>query len=219
MPTVTMLLAAGIGLAIGTPLAAFAERTVSRARLLAPGWWRGGHTPPGEVALVALLASALFAACGYRFAGSATLPAWCWMTATGIVLATVDLRHRRLPHRVTAAMAGGGALLLSVAAAVEAAWPQLVSALLAGTVVLVTAVIVQVAAPTHTGGGDTALYGALALYLGWFGWAGLVRGLLLAAGLTALVGIAVWITRRSATTTFPAGPSLIAGAIVAVLLG
>lgn len=210
--------AAMTGLAAGPTLAAWSHRATGPLGLFAPGWWRGAGVPVGHLGMVTGLAALLFTAFAVRFAGSVTLPAWCWLGTTGIVLAVEDMRQRRLPHVMTFAMAAGGLTLLSVAAAVENRWGQLVFAVLAGIVVLAAAAVVQVAFPAHTGGGDTMLYGALALYLGWFGWTGLVHGLLLATGLTAVVAIAVWARRRRASATFPAGPSLIAGTILAVLV-
>lgn len=207
--------ALGVGVAMGPALAGWAQRSVSANSV--SGWWRGCGVPSPWAVAATVLSGVLFAVVALRFAGSATLPAWCWLVATGIVLAIVDLRHRRLPHRLTAAMAFGGLLLLAIAAVVEDRWPQLVSAMLAGSGVLAAATVVQMVFPAHTGGGDTALYGALAVFLGWFGWSGLLRGMLLATALTALVAIGMWVARGRAVA-FPAGPSLVAGTVVAVLL-
>lgn len=206
--------AMGIGVAVGPVLAGVAQRSVASGSA-APGWWRG-KTPVPWLVTVTAVSGAMFASLALRYAGSATLPAWCWLAATGIVLAVVDLRVRRLPHRLTAAMAGGGLGLLAIAAAVEGQWQRMASACGAGIVVFTVAAVVQLLVPRHTGGGDTALYGALAVFLGWFGWSGLLRGLFFAAGLTAAVAIGVWAV-RGRHATFPAGPSLIAGTLIAVL--
>ncbi|MFC4004926.1 prepilin peptidase [Prauserella oleivorans] len=200
--------AAAVGLLLGPLLSAWVDRA-------APPH---GGSPVRRSVVIGLLTSALFALCAYRYGGSATLPAWCWLSATGIVLALVDVRQRRLPFRMTAAMTAGGVVALAVAAAVEDRWTDFAAALIAGLAGLVIAGAVQLAVPAHTGGGDTALAGALVFYLGWLGWAGLVQGLLLATGLTAVVGAAVFVARRCWTASFPAGPSLIAGTIAGVLL-
>lgn len=215
---VGMTLAAALaGLALGPPLAGWSWRYGTPGPP-AEGWWRGRPVSRWQVTAMAAVAGALFGALGFRFAGSATLPAWSWLAATGMMLAIIDLRCRRLPHPLTAATAVGGVLLLGLAAAVENRWPQLVLALAAGAVVFLGALLLQLAFPAHTGGGDTALYGALALYLGWFGWAGLVRGGLLATGLAALAAIIVGLRHRRWTATFPAGPPLIAGTLAAILV-
>lgn len=213
-PVFVVVVAAAVGLVVGPVLAGIAGRSVAVGPV--PGWWRGGDSPVSTVIAVTALSGALFAGLALRYGESATLLAWCWLAATGIVLALVDVRQRRLPHRLTGSMAAGGLGLLAVAAAVEDQWPQMVSACLAGVVVFAAEAVVQLVFPRHTGGGDTALYGALAVFLGWFGWSGLLRGLLFAAGLTAAVAIGVW-AMRGRSATFPAGPSLIAGTIIAVL--
>lgn len=213
----TVLFAAAAGLSLGPALAAWGERAITRAPVFSPGWWRGGGAPITLIMAVMVSAGLLFAAFATRFT-DATLPAWCWLAATGLVHVVVDLRARRLPHQVTAVMVLGGLVSLAVAAAISDRWGDLVTALGSGVVVLLIAVLVQVVAPAHVGGGDTALYAALALYLGWFGLAGLLRGLVLATVLTALVAIVVGIRGRSMTATVPAGPPLIAGAVASILL-
>lgn len=213
----TVLFAAAAGLTLGPALAAWAERAIIRAPVFSPGWWRGGGAPITLVIAVMVSAGLLFAAFAARFT-DATLPAWCWLVGTGLVHVVVDLRARRLPHEVTAAMALGGLVSLAVAAAISDRWGDLVVAVASGVVVLLIAVLVQVLAPAHVGGGDTALYAALALHLGWFGLTGLLRGLVLATVLTALVAIVVGIRRRSMTATVPAGPPLIAGVLASILL-
>ncbi|MFB9729834.1 prepilin peptidase [Haloechinothrix salitolerans] len=153
-----------------------------------------------------------------RYAGTATWLAWSWLVATGVVLAVIDIQHRRLPYRETVAMALGGAVSLAGAAMIENRWTSFLAAILSAALVLAIAAAVQLLWPGHTGGGDTLLYGTLALYLGWFGVSGLARGMLLATGFTSLVAITVWCLRRRRSTTIPAGPTLIAGTVLEVLL-
>lgn len=212
------LLAAAIGVALGPALAAWADRTVRETPVLAAGWWHGGESSASQIAIVSLVTGGLFGTFAYRFGESPTLAAWCWLSATCIVLAVVDVRCRRLPHRITALTTMGGALVLATAAAIENSWASLTHALLAGAAVFLMMLVVQLLAPSHTGGGDTALYGALAMHLGWFGWTSLVLGLALATGLTALAGLVVLIARKSVAASYPAGPSLVAGSLAGILL-
>lgn len=205
---------------IGVALGPFVAGTAYRCTEPDPpaGWWRGVAVPAGQLAATAAICGSLFGAVAARHESFAVLTAWCWLVATGAALSIADMSRRRLPHPLTTALAGGGLLLLGIAAVVEDHWPQLGWAALAGLSVLGAAAAVQMLFPAHTGGGDTALYGALAVYLGWFGWVGLLRGLFIATTLTALVAVAVWVARgRSAS--FPAGPPLIAGTVIAVLTG
>ncbi|WP_376768843.1 prepilin peptidase [Amycolatopsis acididurans] len=144
--------------------------------------------------------------------------AWCWACATSCVLTITDVRSRRLPFPIVAVMAAGGLGCLTMAAAAENRWTHVGFACVAAVGVFAAAAAVQVVAPEYTGGGDTALYGAVALYLGWFGWHGLVTGLLLATGLTAVVAILIAVVTRRARARFPAGPSVLAGALLGMLI-
>lgn len=218
-PISTCLIAAAVGLLIGPALAAWATHSARRLSLLTEGWWRGGQASPRRIGVVCTLSGALFALFGYRFSGGATLPAWCWLSAAGLVLAVVDLECQRLPHRVVGATATGGVICLGGAAAYENRWGVWFFSLAAGLGIFLAAGLVQLAAPSHTGGGDTMLSGALALYLGWFGWPGLIRGLLVIAVLTAVTGSAVFLLgRRRFDAKFPAGPTMILGALIGVLI-
>lgn len=214
------IVAVAVATIVGVALGPFVAGTAYRCTEPDPpvGWWRGAGVPAVQLAATAAICGSLFGVLAARHESFAVLTAWCWLVATGAALSIADMRRGRLPHPLTTAQAGGGLLLLGIAAVVENHLPQLGWAVLAGLGVLAIAAAVQMLFPAHTGGGDTALYGALAVYLGWFGWVGLLRGLLIATTLTALVAVAVWVARgRSAS--FPAGPPLIAGTVIAVLTG
>lgn len=209
---------AAMGLLAGPILTSWSER-LARVNDRSAAGPRGGRVSAWGTGLVSVSTAILLALVAARHAESLALAAWVWLVLTGVVLAVIDIRHRRLPHRMTAAMAVGGFLLLGATAALEGRWDQFATALLAGAAVLAVATAVQLLFPGHTGGGDTMLYGALALYLGWFGLGDLVLGLLLATTLTALLALAVWIRQRSMSATLPAGPTLIAGTVLAIAYG
>lgn len=200
------------GLVAGPALLRLAERTVGSPL-----------TPPGlaravMLAVVSTVTAALSWAGWFRFGATPIWMAWCWACALGCGLVLTDLRCRRLPIPLVAAFAGGGAVALIGAAVIEERWSQFGFACGAAVVVFALAALVQAWAPNHTGGGDTALYGALALYLGWFGLEGLLRGLLMASGLTAVVALVVAACSRRMNLQFPAGPPLLAGALVSMLV-
>ncbi|MFD9963994.1 methyltransferase [Amycolatopsis sp. NPDC058986] len=199
------------GLLAGPVVVQVTERAAG-VPLLDFGWPRRITT-----AMISVLTATLWVLGWTRFGATLVLLAWCWVCALGLSLALVDLRCRRLPFALTAAFAGGGAAVLFGTAAVDERWTQLAFAYGASAVVLVLALLAQVCAPEHTGGGDTALYGALALYLGWGGWEALLRGLLIASGLTAMVAFVVVMCSRRMNSRFPAGPSLLAGALASML--
>lgn len=177
------------------------------------------HAPVARATRLAAsaLAASTFGAIGWRWGHLPELIGWWWLAATGCVLALVDWRTRRLPFRETTAMAAGTLTLLAAAASPVDRWERVAGSAAAGAVVLLLAVALHLLAPAHTGGGDTVLYGALAACLGWLGWLGVLRGLLLGAIATALVGAVTW-ARHGKGSTIPAGPTLIAGSILAIAL-
>ncbi|MCW2695373.1 MAG: Peptidase prepilin type [Modestobacter sp.] len=165
---------------------------------------------PGALAGVAV-------ALGFGF--SAQLPAWLWAVAIGVPLAAVDLREHRLPNRLLAIGAAGGAALLLVAAAVDGAWPALVRAGLAALVAFAVLLGMALLAPAGLGMGDVKLAGLLGLSLGWLGWPVLLLGLLLGFVAQALVGVVLLLTRRAGRRTELAfGPALLGGSLAAALL-
>lgn len=214
----TALVCAVAGLLLGPLLAAWTHRAVNSQSLLGGAAWRGHGASLRRIGAMCVAAAGLFAVCGYRFAHSATVAAWCWLCATGLVLAVVDVEHRRLPFRVVTAMGLGGIACLLGATAAEHQWISIVEAVISGVVVFGIALVMQLAIPKHIGGGDTALYGALAVFLGWWGLSGVLRGLLVATTLTAILGLVFLMRHGSSRVRFPAGPTLILGTVIAVLL-
>ena len=123
-----------------------------------------------------------------------------------------------MPFALVTALAGGDLAVWLAAAVVEGLWTRLGFACTAAVAVFAVAMLVQLWVPEHTGGGDSALYGAIALHLGWFGWDGLLRGLLTASAVTAAVALVVAARFRSMNSRFPAGPPLLAGALLSTLI-
>lgn len=214
VPVVSMVpwVISAVGLVAGPALVKTAERAVSSPLAAS------GHERAAVPAIVSMATAALCWVGWFRFGATPVWLAWCWACAWGWTLVLTDLRRRRLPFPLVAAFAGGGVVALLGAAVIEERWSQLGFACGAAVVVFVLAALVQVCAPEHTGGGDTALYGALALYLGWSGWEGLLRGLLMASGLTAVVALVVAACSRRMNSRFPAGPPLLAGALASMLV-
>ncbi|KAA9159480.1 methyltransferase [Amycolatopsis acidicola] len=189
-----------------------AERT-TRTLLLAPT--RARFAAAISISTITVLLSWL----GWRsFGMTPTWLAWCWAAALSCGLVLTDIRCQRLPFPLVTALAAGLIAPMLGAALIDGDWSRFRFACVAGATVFTIAVLVQLCAPTHTGGGDTALYGAIALFLGWFGWAGLMRGLLMASILTGVVALLIGVSSRSMNSRFPAGPSLLAGALLSILL-
>lgn len=198
-----------LGLTVGAFGAVFADRQL--VALCGSGLEAWGHG--GVVALCA----GLFAAVGWRFGWSWSLPAE-WAFAGGLgVLAVCDVRRFLLPRRVVAVSAGATLAALLLAAGVNSQWERLGVAAASAAVAFVVFFVLNRFRPTWIGYGDVRLAGLVGLGLGWLGpsdvlaafVAGNLLGLLVAGGL-ALVGRVGWRTR------LPYGAFLAVGAAVAL---
>ncbi|WP_309229581.1 MULTISPECIES: A24 family peptidase [unclassified Blastococcus] len=207
---------AGVG--IGTAVDRAAARypwpsRPSAAGLLGPGP-RTSRPPVVEV-----IAAALLAVIGLRFGWSPELPAYAWFAAVGLLLALVDLRVKLLPNRILLPATVVAVALLTLAAVLDDAWPDLWRALLAGAASFAVLLVMALLAPTGLGMGDVKLAGLLGLVLGWFGWPAVLLGFLLGFLVQAVLGLALLAVRRADRgTELPFGPALLAGTVVAVLL-
>ncbi|WP_275293518.1 methyltransferase [Amycolatopsis sp. La24] len=212
MTSVLPWVTGGAGLVLGPLSVAVSERVTG------PLPFRSARARVAAVLAISVAIGGLYCVGWLKFGATSVLVTWCWACLLGISLALADLSYRRLPFALVTTMGAGGLVTFVAAAIVRGEWSRLVLACGSAAVVFVAASAVQVLLPRHTGGGDTALYGVLALYLGWFGWAGLIRGLAVASCLTAIVGLVVAAHSRNWKTRFPAGPSLLAGALAGLLI-
>jgi leader peptidase (prepilin peptidase)/N-methyltransferase len=207
-----------VGIGVGTAVNRSAARypwpsPPSVAGLLGPGP-RSVRPPVLEVA-----SAVLFAVIGLRFGWSPDLPAWAWFVAVGLLLAVIDLREKLLPNRILLPATVVAAGLLTLAAALDDAWPDLLRALLAGAVSFAVLLAMGLLAPTGLGMGDVKLAALLGLVLGWFSWSAVLLGFLLGFVIQAVLGLALLAARRAGRSTeLPFGPALLAGTLAAVLL-
>ncbi|MFI7580517.1 prepilin peptidase [Kocuria kalidii] len=148
------------------------------------------------------------------------LPAYLFFAGVAVVLTTIDLRHHLLPNAVVLPTLGIGFVLLAMAATGENAWGALLRAVLGAVVLFVLYLVLALISPAGLGMGDVKLAAVLGLFLGYQGWGALFVGALLASVLGALVGLAVLVSRRGGMRSdVPFGPSMLTGALVAVLWG
>lgn len=201
------LAGAGTGL-----LWAACQVRMDRARDRRELWLRGAWLSVVGLALTTWL--------GWRSPDDPATAAWCWLAVFGLVLAAIDMEHRRLPHPLTALLGLGGVALLALASARLGAFGGLWRALAAAAVVGLVTVAVHVLWPAGFGGGDAVLLPVLALFLGFLGWEHVVRGLTLSFLLTGAVAVGLLATGRARwghSAGFPAGPPLLAGALLVVI--
>ncbi len=178
-----------------------------------------GARPTSRVLLAAVTAT-LFVLMVTFFGVSWQLPAYLFLAAVAVVLTVIDLRHHLLPNAVVVPSLGIGFLLLTCAAAAEGAWGALVRAVLGAVVLFVLYLVLALISPAGLGMGDVKLAAVLGLFLGYQGWGVLFVGALLASVLGAVAGLAVLASRRGGLRSdVPFGPSMLAGALVAVVWG
>jgi len=162
----------------------------------------------------------LFGAVGARFADSAALPAYLVLAAGLLALSAIDVEHYLLPNRIVFPLAGLGAALLGLAAALDGDGDAYVRALLGGLVAYGGLFTIHLISPRGMGMGDVKLALVLGLYLAWLGWGVLALGLFLGFLSGAVVGLVLIALRlRTRKDHVPFGPFLAVGTLIAVLWG
>jgi leader peptidase (prepilin peptidase)/N-methyltransferase len=169
---------------------------------------------------LAVTTAAVFVLLGSARGAHADLPAFLAVGAFGVALAYVDLRRHRLPDALTYPALAAGALLLGAAAVVDREWGDFLPALLGALALRGFYRLLAMIRPADMGMGDVKLAAVLGLYLGWLGWDILLLGAFLGFLIGGLVGLVLLALRRAALrTAVPFGPSMLAGALVAVVWG
>jgi leader peptidase (prepilin peptidase) / N-methyltransferase len=137
-------------------------------------------------------------------------------------LAVIDLDTKRLPDPLTlpllVAMPAAGGIAVALGSPGEAWIRAAVTALAAGAVFLVIALV----APAGIGLGDVKLAPSLGFAMGFLerGGARAFLGFLLAFLLGAVIGVALMLTKRAGRKTkIPFGPFLVAGSLISIWWG
>ncbi len=153
-----------------------------------------------------------------HFGWSRPLPAFLLLGAVAAAVSISDVTAWRIPSAVVLPAYPAVAALLALACAPDGPWWPLARAGLAAGLVAAGYLLLALAAPGQLGLGDVRLGGLLAAYLGYLGWSAVATGVL-AGWLLAAVVMAV---RRPGSTghrVLPFAPFLVAGTLVAVLVG
>lgn len=176
-----------------------------------PSWW----VAPLLAALVVLLALTVGDTARY-----AALPAYLLFAWLTVCLVWIDIDVHRLPVGLTRPALPAFALLLVPPTIATGEWDRLVVAGLCSVGLTLVYVVFAFLPGGGFGGGDIQLAPTIGLLLGWFSVGHVVLGTMAAfvvGGLSAAVLLA---TRRAGRTSAMAfGPSMCAGAIVAIAWG
>ncbi len=208
------VLCALLGTMLPRLVAALPERNPDRP----PLYRELGAVPRLPLAL-GVTAGIVGAVLGGARAAQPDLPAFLVMAVLGVAMGYVDLRRHLLPDRLTVPALASSAVLLAAAAAVTGAlttaYPRAWAA--AGAMFALYLVLALIY-PAGLGLGDVKLAASLGLLLGWLGWVYAVVGVVAAFVVGAVVGVALLVSRRATRrTAVPFGPSMLVGALVAVV--
>lgn len=213
---IAFALAAG-GAALGWwPLAVWVRRS-----LRTPEGIRGERMPLRTMRVwSAVITAATFGLLGLQFGAWPLLPALLVFAAGATVLALVDLIEHRLPNAVVFTTFGVVAALLLGFGWAFTGRPMLVLFGLGGAVAMFAVyLLLALVSPGAMGMGDVKLALLVGLVLEWFGVTAWLLGLLGAfviGGAIAVIGLAT--KRVTLRGSIPFGPSMLAGALVALLL-
>ena len=240
------VVAAAVGLVIGSWLSTVIARVPHRQSLLRPppqcprcaarlrtadmipvaGWLRRRGRcrdcgePFGRWYLAAELVTAVsFAALALRLGFSPVLPAFCYLAAVGVALAIIDIQHKRLPDALTLTSYPVALVLLGLAALGTAdGGRHVLDALIGMAAVGLFYLLQALIYPAGMGWGDVKLSGLIGLYLGWLGAAVTVEGVLAGYLVAAATGIGLLVARRATRKShIPFGPFMLAGALIAIV--
>jgi leader peptidase (prepilin peptidase)/N-methyltransferase len=242
-----IVIAAVMGLLIGSFLTVVTERVPDGESIVAPGsrcgacglrlgpldlvpvfsWLflrgkcRRCRTNIGIEPLVLELGTAsLFVAMTLKFEDSVETIAFCVLAAGLLALSWIDLRIKRLPREISYTTLAIGAPLLVVAALINDEPRRIWTMVLGAVLATIFMWAVHVLSRGGMGDGDVRLTPLLGTYLGWLGLPYVPVGLFLAFLIGSVVGvIGMVVGRAGRKTAVPFGPFLALGTLVAVFVG
>lgn len=129
------------------------------------------------------------------------LPAYLWFTAIGIALSFIDLELRRLPNAIVLPSYPVLVVLLTGSAAWQDDWWSLARACLGGAALYGLYLLLVMVYPAGMGWGDVKLAGVLGLVLAYLSWTALLVGTFAGFLLGAVVGVVVLATGRGGRKT------------------
>lgn len=193
------------------------------------GWWplatwtqrsmKGERMPLRTVRIIAAALTALtFGVLALRFGVSWILPALLAFAASAIVLTLVDLAEKRLPNAVVFPTLGVVGVLLVPPTWAAGIWWPLLWAVAGAAGMFAVYFLLAFISPSAMGMGDVKLALVIGLVLGWFGLSAWLVGLLAAFLVGGVLAIVALLLRRvTLRGSIPFGPSMLMGALIAVL--
>jgi leader peptidase (prepilin peptidase)/N-methyltransferase len=170
--------------------------------------------------VVELVTGLVFAALAARFGSDPALPAFLALATGLLAISAIDVEHFIIPNRIVYPTLFVSAGLLVVAGLVDGRWESLGRAAIGGAAAWGALLVIHLAQPRGMGFGDVRLAGLIGVFLGWIDLGHVLLGLFLSFLLASIVGILLIALKiRSRKDRVPFGPFLVAGAMVAILVG
>ncbi|EST30805.1 prepilin peptidase [Streptomyces roseochromogenus] len=179
-------------------------------------------TPPGvpSAPLLALAAALTCVALAAATGARPELAVWLLLAPVGVLLAVIDFRVQRLPDPLTLPLAVAALALLGLAALLPGHAGHWLTALYGALALGVGYFVLFLINPSGMGFGDVKLAVGMGAVLGWYGWPTVLLGTFAGFLLGAVYGGALVVVRRAGRKTAIAfGPFLIAGAFLGLLAG
>lgn len=170
--------------------------------------------------IVEAATAALFAGTAALIGALWVLPAYLWFVGLTIVLVLTDLDLKRIPNAILYPGTVVALVLLGIGAVADGDLPALGRALGGGAAVFGLLLVVALLARGAFGFGDVKLGFLLGVFTGFRGWGSPAVAVFSAFLIGGLVSMMLLATRRAGRRdAIPFGPSLVAGAYVAVVWG
>lgn len=167
----------------------------------------------------AVVTALTFGGLALRFGPSWILPALLAFAASATVLTLVDLAEKRLPNAVVFPTLGVVAVLLVPPTWAAGTWWPLLWAVAGAAGMFALYFLLALISPSAMGMGDVKLSLVIGLLVGWFGLSTWLVGLLSAFVVGGIIAIVALLLRRvTLRGSIPFGPSMLAGAVIAVVL-
>ncbi|RXZ72683.1 prepilin peptidase [Agromyces albus] len=207
---ITVVLAVVLGAALGWwPLSDWARRSMLGERM----------PQQRTVRIVAAATTAvIFGALALRFGPTLTLAPLLAFAAATTVLSIVDLAEKRLPNAVVFPALLAVGVLLMAATAATGEWLSPIFAIAGAAAMFAVYLLLAIISPSSMGMGDVKLALLVGLLVGWFGLTAWLVGLLAAFVVGGVIALVALILRRvTLRGSIPFGPSMLVGALLAVL--
>lgn len=170
--------------------------------------------------IVEAVTAGLFVATPLVVGVSWTLPAYLWFVGVCVTLTITDLDHQRIPNRILGPGLAVALVLLAIGAGFEGEWDAYLRGIGGAAAYFGVMFILAVVARGGLGFGDVKLAALLGLFLGYESWRLVAVGGALAVLIGGLIAVALLIARRRGRKDAIAfGPSMVAGAFLALVVG